>query len=118
MPVYLQGKNALIASKNSEALTQIPVLSKALNGIDSLLSIVQMPAGIPTATFAIGNAGATNAALFAVALLALSDETLHEKLLNYRNSKSKQALEGNSLVQARQAESAKHQVPELKMETT
>ncbi len=71
------------------ALTPLPVLgvpvqSKMLSGIDSLLSIVQMPAGVPTATFAIGPAGATNAALFAVRMLALSDERLAKELSTYR----------------------------------
>ncbi len=73
------------------ALTPLPVLavpvkSRALNGVDSLLSIVQMPAGIPTATFAIGEAGATNAALFAIAILALDDARLAAKLADYRES--------------------------------
>jgi 5-(carboxyamino)imidazole ribonucleotide mutase len=73
----------------ASAITTVPVLavpvqSRVLNGIDSLLSIVQMPAGIPTATFAIGEAGATNAGLFAVSLLAMSDETLAAQLANYR----------------------------------
>jgi len=67
------------------ALTRVPVLgvpvaSKALSGLDSLLSIVQMPAGVPTATFAIGRAGATNAALFAARMLALHDERLALRL--------------------------------------
>ena len=71
------------------ALTHLPVLgvpvqSKALSGMDSLLSIVQMPAGIPTGTFAIGEAGATNAGLFAAAILALSDEALSQRLQNWR----------------------------------
>jgi 5-(carboxyamino)imidazole ribonucleotide mutase len=71
------------------AMTDLPVLgvpveSKALQGVDSLLSIVQMPAGIPTATFAIGKAGAVNAALFAVAMLATTDEKLAEKLAAFR----------------------------------
>ncbi len=73
----------------TSALTSVPVLavpvqSRTLNGIDSLLSIVQMPAGIPTATFAIGEAGATNAGLFAVALLAMEDAALAAKLDAYR----------------------------------
>ncbi len=73
------------------ALTTLPVLavpvkSRALNGVDSLLSIVQMPAGIPTATFAVGEAGATNAGLFAVSLLALQDASIAEKLQEYRES--------------------------------
>ena len=71
------------------ALTTIPVLgvpiqSKALNGVDSLLSIVQMPGGIPTATFSIGEPGAINAALFAVSILANSDESIEAKLLEFR----------------------------------
>ncbi len=71
------------------AITDLPVLgvpveSKALQGVDSLLSIVQMPAGIPTATFAIGKAGAVNAALFAVAMLANHDADLAAKLAAFR----------------------------------
>ena len=60
----------MLASKTAVPVLGVPVQSKALNGIDSLLSIVQMPAGVPVATFAIGNAGAANAALFATAMLA------------------------------------------------
>ena len=60
----------MLASKTALPVLGVPVQSKALNGMDSLLSIVQMPAGIPVATFAIGNAGAANAALFAAAMLA------------------------------------------------
>ena len=74
----------------ASALTSVPVLavpvkSRTLNGVDSLLSIVQMPAGIPTATFAIGEAGATNAGLFAVALLAMGDPALAAELDAYRD---------------------------------
>jgi len=76
------------------AMTPLPVLgvpikSKALNGVDSLLSIVQMPAGIPTATFAIGDAGAVNAALFAVSMLASAgDAELDQKLDDFRQAQS------------------------------
>lgn len=63
----------------------VPVMSKALHGVDSLLSIVQMPAGIPTATFAIGTPGAVNAALFAVAMLANHDAGLAAKLADFRS---------------------------------
>lgn len=75
------------------AMTELPVLgvpveSKALKGIDSLLSIVQMPAGIPTATFAIGKAGATNAGLFAVAMLAVEDQALAAKLAEFRKNQT------------------------------
>ena len=62
----------------------VPVHSAALNGLDSLLSIVQMPAGVPVATFAIGKSGATNAALLAVAILALSRPELRDKLHAFR----------------------------------
>lgn len=73
----------------------VPVESKTLKGMDSLLSIVQMPAGIPTATFAIGRAGAVNAALFAVAMLANDDSGLAAKLADFRsrqNAKVKAAV--------------------------
>jgi 5-(carboxyamino)imidazole ribonucleotide mutase len=75
------------------ALTDLPVLgvpveSKALKGMDSLLSIVQMPAGIPTATFAIGKAGAVNAALFAVAMLSTGSPMLAEKLADFRSKQN------------------------------
>ncbi len=75
------------------AMTELPVLgvpveSKVLKGVDSLLSIVQMPAGIPTATFAIGKAGSTNAGLFAVAMLAVNDEALAEKLAEFRRKQT------------------------------
>ena len=76
------------------AMTPLPVLgvpikSRALNGVDSLLSIVQMPAGIPTATFAIGDAGAVNAALFAVSMPACAeDENLAQKLDDFRQAQS------------------------------
>ena len=75
------------------AITDLPVLgvpveSKALKGVDSLLSIVQMPGGIPTATFAIGKAGAINAALFAVAMLANDNEELAGKLAEFRKAQS------------------------------
>jgi 5-(carboxyamino)imidazole ribonucleotide mutase len=74
------------------ALTHLPVLgvpvqSKALSGQDSLLSIVQMPAGVPTATFAIGEAGATNAGLFAAAILALEDAALSQRLQAWRDAR-------------------------------
>ena len=75
----------------ASAITTLPVLavpvkSRALSGMDSLLSIVQMPAGIPTATFAIGESGATNAGLFAVAMLAMGDPELAARLDEYRQS--------------------------------
>jgi 5-(carboxyamino)imidazole ribonucleotide mutase len=80
------------------ALTHLPVLgvpvqSKALSGQDSLLSIVQMPAGIPTATFAIGEAGATNAGLYAAAILALNDPALTQRLKDWRAARAKSVKE-------------------------
>ena len=62
----------------------MPVLSRTLRGVDSLLSIVQMPKGVPVATFAIGDAGAANAALFAVSILARTDTGLAEAMARYR----------------------------------
>lgn len=70
----------------------VPVQSKALSGVDSLLSIVQMPAGIPTATFAIGKAGAVNAALFAVAMLANENPALAGKLADFRKNQTDTVL--------------------------
>ncbi len=80
------------------ALTPLPVLgvpveSKALHGLDSLLSIVQMPGGVPTATFAIGPSGAKNAALFAAAILALTDPALAQRLDTYRQNQTSAVLE-------------------------
>ncbi len=74
----------MIASKTTLPVLGVPVPSKHLAGQDSLLSIVQMPKGIPVATFAIGAAGAANAGLFAVALLSNSDRRLEAKLARYR----------------------------------
>ncbi len=70
----------MVASMTVLPVLGVPVQSKALNGLDSLLSIVQMPGGVPVATFAIGKPGAINAALFAVSLLAMEDAALREKL--------------------------------------
>ena len=77
----------MIAAKTTVPVLGVPVPSKHLGGQDSLYSIVQMPAGVPVATFAIGEAGATNAALFAVALLAATDEALAEALAQYRSQR-------------------------------
>lgn len=74
----------MIAALTSLPVLGVPVQSKALSGLDSLLSIVQMPAGVPTATFAIGAAGAHNAGLFAVMVLALSDPRLGSKLARHK----------------------------------
>ena len=75
----------MLAAKTTVPVLGVPVASRHLSGQDSLLSIVQMPAGIPTATFAIGDAGATNAALFSVAMLAAVDNGLRTALERYRS---------------------------------
>ena len=74
----------MLAAKTTVPVLGVPVASKHLQGVDSLYSIVQMPKGIPVATFAIGPAGAANAALFAVAMLASSDAVLRERLDAFR----------------------------------
>ena len=74
----------MLAAKTTVPVLGVPVQSKALSGVDSLHSIVQMPKGIPVATFAIGAAGAANAALFAVAMLAADHPTLRKKLDEFR----------------------------------
>ena len=74
----------MLAAKTPVPVLGVPVQSKSLNGMDSLLSIVQMPAGIPVATFAIGNAGASNAGLFAAAMLASGDARIAKALDEFR----------------------------------
>jgi 5-(carboxyamino)imidazole ribonucleotide mutase len=80
----------VIAGKTTLPVLGVPIPSKYLKGLDSLLSIVQMPKGIPVATFAIGEAGAANAGLFAIAMLALSDGGLAGKLADYRAKQTAQ----------------------------
>ena len=82
----------VVAAKTTLPVLGVPVPSKYLQGLDSLLSMVQMPKGIPVATFAIGEAGAANAALFAVAMLALSDATMARKLEEFRERQTKAVL--------------------------
>ena len=81
----------MLAAKTVVPVLGVPVQSKALSGVDSLHSIVQMPKGIPVATFAIGPAGAANAALFAVAMLANEDPALRAKLDTFRAEQTAQA---------------------------
>jgi 5-(carboxyamino)imidazole ribonucleotide mutase len=83
----------MIAAKTVVPVLGVPVPSKYLRGEDSLLSIVQMPKGIPVATFAIGEAGAANAALFAIALLATTDSVLAERLQAFRAKQTQVALD-------------------------
>jgi 5-(carboxyamino)imidazole ribonucleotide mutase len=82
----------MLAAKTALPVLGVPVQSQALNGMDSLLSIVQMPAGVPVATFAIGRAGAVNAALFAVAMLAAEDVALADRLLAFRSEQTESVL--------------------------
>ena len=79
----------MVASLTKIPVLGVPIESKLMNGLDSLLSIVQMPYGIPTATFAIGEAGAKNAALFAVSLLADNDKNISKKLSKWREDLTK-----------------------------
>jgi 5-(carboxyamino)imidazole ribonucleotide mutase len=82
----------MVAANTTLPVIGVPVQSAALNGIDSLLSIVQMPAGIPVATTAIGKPGAINAGLFAIAILANHDPKLRDKLKEYRADQSQAVL--------------------------
>jgi 5-(carboxyamino)imidazole ribonucleotide mutase len=84
----------MVAAKTTLPVLGVPVKSRALNGLDSLLSIAQMPAGVPVATFAIGEAGAKNAALFAVSVLALEDAGLAVKLEKFRKTQTQSVLKG------------------------
>ncbi|MCZ2291171.1 MAG: 5-(carboxyamino)imidazole ribonucleotide mutase [Burkholderiales bacterium] len=81
----------MLAAKTMVPVLGVPVASRFLQGLDSLYSIVQMPKGIPVATFAIGPAGAANAALFAVAMLALNDARLQERLTEFRRRQTEAA---------------------------
>jgi 5-(carboxyamino)imidazole ribonucleotide mutase len=82
----------MIAAHTHLPVLGVPVRSSALNGVDSLFSIVQMPAGIPVLTLAIGEAGAKNAALAAIAILALEDSGLRDKLVAYRTAQTERVL--------------------------
>lgn len=82
----------MVAAKTSLPVLGVPVKSRALDGLDSLLSIAQMPAGIPVATFAIGAAGAKNAALFAASILALEDQTIAGRLDRFRSAQTRSVV--------------------------
>jgi 5-(carboxyamino)imidazole ribonucleotide mutase len=85
----------MLASLTTIPLFGVPIETKHLSGQDSLLSIVQMPKGIPVATFAIGEAGANNAALFAIAMLARDDSAIEKKLKEFRSKQSDSVLKMN-----------------------
>ena len=82
----------VLAAKTELPVLAVPMPSKHLGGFDSLLAMVQMPCGIPVATFAIGEAGATNAALFAVSMLALNDAGMAKKLSDFRSKQTEKVL--------------------------
>jgi 5-(carboxyamino)imidazole ribonucleotide mutase len=82
----------VLAAKTHLPVLGVPMESQALKGMDSLLSIVQMPAGVPVGTVAIGKAGAVNAALLAVSIIALADEGLRERLLKFRDAQTSAVL--------------------------
>ena len=82
----------VLASKTQLPVLAVPMPSKHLQGLDSLLAMVQMPSGIPVATFAIGEAGAANAALFSIALLAVNDAALAKKLSEFRAQQTQKVL--------------------------
>ncbi len=83
----------VIAAKTLLPVLGVPIVATPLNGLDSLLSMVQMPRGIPVATLAIGKPGAANAALFAAAILALNDAALGERLAAWRSARAQEVLE-------------------------
>ncbi|WP_027964758.1 5-(carboxyamino)imidazole ribonucleotide mutase [Halalkalibacillus halophilus] len=89
----------MVAAKTIVPVIGVPVQSKALNGMDSLLSIVQMPGGVPVATVAIGKAGATNAGLLAAQQLAMFDHQLAEQLVDYRNNLQEKVEKSNEELQ-------------------
>ncbi|MBN1514290.1 MAG: 5-(carboxyamino)imidazole ribonucleotide mutase [Phycisphaerae bacterium] len=90
MAAHLAG---VLAAKTPVPVLGVPMQSKALQGLDSLLSTVQMPKGVPVATFAIGSAGAANAALFAVAMLANDRPELRKRLIAFRQRQTQEALD-------------------------
>ncbi len=92
MAAHLPG---VVAANTTIPVIGVPIDSSSLSGMDSLLSIVQMPAGIPVATVSIGKAGAKNAALLAIEILALSDKGLGQKLKNYRSKMAKKVEEAD-----------------------
>jgi len=90
----------VVAAHTTRPVIGIPIQTSALNGLDSLLSMVQMPGGVPVATMAIGSAGARNAGLFAVQILALGDAGLDERMRRYRAQQAEQVLQKDQRVQA------------------
>ena len=97
MAAHLAG---VLAAKTTLPVIGVPLISSSgLEGIDALLSTIQMPAGVPVATVAVGKAGAKNAAILAVQILALSDEALAEKLADFKKAQEKEVIEKDSAPQ-------------------
>ena len=97
MAAHLAGA---LAARTTLPVIGVPLISGAgLEGIDALLSTIQMPAGVPVATVAVGKAGAKNAAILAVQILALGDKTLAEKLAKFKNAQGKKVIEKDSALQ-------------------
>ena len=97
MAAHLAGA---LAGRTTCPIIGVPIAANAgIGGLDALLSTVQMPPGVPVATMAIGKAGAKNAAIFAVQILALSDETLADKLVEFREKQQKKVIEKDSAIQ-------------------
>lgn len=86
----------MLAASTTVPVIGVPIKTRTLNGIDSLLSIVQMPFGVPVATMAIGEAGAKNAALMAAAMLAISDPAVEDQLAAFRQVQTRQAIESEA----------------------
>ena len=85
----------VVAAKTTLPVIGVPLESSSLDGMDALLSIVQMPPGIPVGTMTIGKAGAINAALYAAAILALQDENIREKIQSYRDEQAQKIIDTN-----------------------
>ena len=96
LKVIIAGAGGMVAAQTTLPVIGVPVRSHALSGWDSLLSIVQMPGGIPVATTAVGNSGATNAGLLAVSILSTTDERLANALQEYRDSLKEKVAESNA----------------------
>jgi 5-(carboxyamino)imidazole ribonucleotide mutase len=97
----------MIAAKTVVPVLGVPVAATMLNGVDSLLSIVQMPKGVPVGTLAIGKPGAANAALLAIAILATTDAALREKLKSWRAARTNEVMENRNLSAGNSADKSK-----------
>ncbi|KRM67929.1 phosphoribosylaminoimidazole carboxylase carboxyltransferase subunit [Apilactobacillus ozensis DSM 23829 = JCM 17196] len=85
----------MLAANTLVPVIGVPVFTKSLHGVDSLLSIVQMPFGVPVATVAVGNSGAKNAGLLAAQMLGMNDDSIYQRLVSYRKNQSEEAIRSN-----------------------